>query len=109
LDPDLGNNSDDYVGCDTTLNTMYSYNYSNNDAIYGNNPPTIGVVNLRWVLKIEFQGKYSVEIHSLDGRKVFQDYNMNGTQNIYTTIESGSYVISVIHEGNRYTTPIIIK
>jgi hypothetical protein len=41
-DPDLGDSSDDLVGCDTILSLGYCYNSSNNDGEYGSNPPAIG-------------------------------------------------------------------
>ncbi len=41
-DPDLGDASDDLVGCDTTLNLGYCYNGYPTDAIYGSAPPAIG-------------------------------------------------------------------
>lgn len=41
-DPDNGDAQDDYAGCDTTLSLGYCYNATNNDAIYGQNPPAIG-------------------------------------------------------------------
>ena len=42
-DDDLGNASDDYVGCDTILNLGYSYNGDNNDEdYYGTPPPAVG-------------------------------------------------------------------
>jgi len=47
-DPDLGNASDDYVGCDTLLNLGYSYNGDNNDEwYYGSPPPAVGYVFLQ--------------------------------------------------------------
>ena len=46
-DPDLGDPNDDYNGCDTTLKLGYCYNATNNDAIYGVNPPAVGVLLLR--------------------------------------------------------------
>ncbi|MFA4924300.1 MAG: T9SS type A sorting domain-containing protein, partial [Ignavibacteriaceae bacterium] len=47
-DPDLGNASDDYVGCDTLLNLGYCYNGDNNDeGYYGSNPPAVGYVLLQ--------------------------------------------------------------
>lgn len=45
-DPDVGNSTDDYTGSDSTLKMMYAYNGNNNDGIYGQNPPAIGVLNL---------------------------------------------------------------
>jgi hypothetical protein len=51
-DPDLGNATDDYVGCDTLRNLMYVYNGDNNDQSagaalgYGLNPPALGISSL---------------------------------------------------------------
>jgi hypothetical protein len=41
-DPDLGNASDDFVGCDTILSLGYCYNAGDNDNIYAPNPPAVG-------------------------------------------------------------------
>ena len=49
VDPDLGNYSDDYVGCDVTRGLGFCYNADDNDESfagklgYGANPPAIGV------------------------------------------------------------------
>ncbi len=46
IDPDLGNYSDDYVGCDTTRNLGYCYNGDDDDEGilgYGAHPPTVGL------------------------------------------------------------------
>jgi hypothetical protein len=40
-DPDLGNSSDDLVGCDTVLSLGFCYN-DGSDAIYGDAPPAAG-------------------------------------------------------------------
>ncbi|MDP2038752.1 MAG: T9SS type A sorting domain-containing protein, partial [Ignavibacteria bacterium] len=41
-DPDNGDASDDFVGCDTTLSLQYVYNAKASDATYGTNPPAAG-------------------------------------------------------------------
>jgi hypothetical protein len=41
-DPDLGNFTDDLVGCDVPLSVGFVYNATNNDAIYGSAPPCVG-------------------------------------------------------------------
>jgi len=41
-DPDLGGSGDDYVGCDTDLSMGFVYNATNNDQLYGSNPPAVG-------------------------------------------------------------------
>jgi hypothetical protein len=42
VDPDLGAASDDLVGCDTLLSLGYCYN-DGPDAVYGANPPAVGI------------------------------------------------------------------
>ena len=41
-DPDLGDASDDLVGCDTLLNLDFVYNGRATDYVYGNSPPSVG-------------------------------------------------------------------
>lgn len=41
-DPDLGDYSDDFVGCDTTLSLGFCYNSTDYDAEYGAAPPAVG-------------------------------------------------------------------
>ncbi len=48
-DPDLGASNDDYLGCDTSRNLAFCYNFNNNDTSYGNNPPAFGFLILRGV------------------------------------------------------------
>ena len=43
-DPDLGNGLDDYIGCYTIFNLGYCYNSTNNDQMYGANPPAVGTI-----------------------------------------------------------------
>ncbi|HKB84753.1 MAG TPA: T9SS type A sorting domain-containing protein [Ignavibacteriaceae bacterium] len=51
-DPDVGNSTDDFAGCDTLLNLGYSYNSSAEDIVYGGlglEPPATGYVLLQGV------------------------------------------------------------
>lgn len=48
VDPDLGDATDDWIGCDTNLNMGYCYNSDNDDGgggpgTYGSNPPASGM------------------------------------------------------------------
>lgn len=43
VDPDLGNATDDYIGCDLNRNMGFCYNATNTDAIYGSAPPASGM------------------------------------------------------------------
>ncbi len=46
-DPDIGDATDDYVGCDTSLSLAYSYNAFNYDAVYNNHPPVLGFILIK--------------------------------------------------------------
>jgi hypothetical protein len=46
-DPDLGNGIDDLVASDSSLDMAYAYNATNNDAVYGSNPPALAYVLLQ--------------------------------------------------------------
>jgi photosystem II stability/assembly factor-like uncharacterized protein len=46
-DPDLGFESDDFIGCDTLLNLGFTYNANEYDNIYGSPPPSVGYNLLR--------------------------------------------------------------
>jgi len=46
-DPDVGDASDDLVGCDTTLGLGYAYNSGPVDACYGTSPPALGFAFLQ--------------------------------------------------------------
>lgn len=41
-DNDMGDASDDYVGCDSTLSLAFTWNSTNIDAAYGTPPPSVG-------------------------------------------------------------------
>ncbi len=42
-DPDIGDATDDFVGCDTLLGLGYCYNADNDDQNYGSAPPAAGI------------------------------------------------------------------
>lgn len=55
-DLDIGDASDDYIGCDSILNYYYGYNSDENDGdgngnTYGSHPPSQGVVLLNYPMK----------------------------------------------------------
>lgn len=41
-DADLGEANDDATGCDTSRNIAFTYNFDNNDPVYGAAPPAVG-------------------------------------------------------------------
>ncbi|OGU35937.1 MAG: hypothetical protein A2315_12705 [Ignavibacteria bacterium RIFOXYB2_FULL_35_12] len=43
IDPDLGDATDDFAGCDSLLNFGFAYNGDDHDNIYGFTPPAYGV------------------------------------------------------------------
>lgn len=79
-DPDLGGFTDDLVGVDTTLSLGFVYNSTNNDAIYGSTPPSLGYDFFRGpivnggadTLKLASFNKY---INGTDPSSTAQTYN----------------------------------
>jgi len=75
-DPDLGDASDDYSGCDTLLKLGYTYNGDNNDGgYYGAAPPAVGYVFL--------QGPV-VKGSATDSAKIFSEWRQ-GHKNLSMT------------------------
>ncbi len=50
-DQDVGDNTDDYAGCDSVLNLGFTYNSKDYDKIYGNQPPAVGLEFLNLPMK----------------------------------------------------------
>lgn len=85
VDGELGGGVDDYVGCDTTRNMMFTYN---GDAIdgdvasqvgYGENPPAIGVVSLNREMSAAAYFSNGVSFPYTDPQTATGFYNfMNG-------------------------------
>ena len=76
LTPDLGNFSDDYVGCDVGLSLGFCYNGDDNDEGvlgYGLNPPSVGVDFFEGPDTIDANTGESVEL----GMSRFVYYNNN--------------------------------
>lgn len=48
-DPDVGGAADDLVGCDVPFDMGYAFNATNNDFLYGSQPPAVGFVLLQGV------------------------------------------------------------
>jgi hypothetical protein len=69
-DPDIGDSGDDYVGCDTILNTGFGYNGLASDLIYGTTPPSVGFDLIRGPLVPGNPG---------------EDRNRNGIDDYYDT------------------------
>ena len=54
-DVDLGGAGDDFAGCDTTLNLMFTYNGNDEDEQYGDAPPALGHLLLQGPLDNDFE------------------------------------------------------
>jgi hypothetical protein len=57
-DPDVGDATDDLVGCDTTLELGYCYNGEVDDEVYGHRPPALGFDLLRGPEEPNGSGRY---------------------------------------------------
>ncbi|MEO6695008.1 MAG: T9SS type A sorting domain-containing protein, partial [Ignavibacteria bacterium] len=66
-DDDLGSASDDAEGVDTNLSLAYTYNSTNNDGIYGPNPPAVGFAVIRSPLI--FTGNSNDSVFYYEGKK----------------------------------------
>jgi hypothetical protein len=71
-DPDLGNATDDFVGCDTLLNLAYAYNSTNFDAIYSYSPTSIGFKLLNGPIRDE-QNKLISSFHYRRRGEIYPD------------------------------------
>ncbi len=74
-DVDLGDASDDYVGCDVGLNLGFSYNGKPTDAVYGANPPAIGIEILNGPLVDSLDGIDNNKNHLID--EINEDFRMS--------------------------------
>lgn len=68
-DPDLGNGADDFVGCDTVLNSGYVYN-NGPDNIFGNNPPVflVGLLQgpVQYIPNVTYSDKNNNDVFDKD-------------------------------------------
>lgn len=92
-DPDLGDMSDDFVGCDTVRSLGYVYNGHTTDAVYGSQPPAAGIEILQGPIVRGAQGDTASFLMSRRPRiknlpMTTFDFFINGSP-IYTDPVSG--------------------
>ncbi len=91
-DDDLGNAIDDAIGCDTTRDLGFTYNFTNNDGIYGAAPPAVGTKILRSPIVFTGNNNDTVKYYNPPGSprlKVKVGYKFTG-MNIFNTYNNGS-------------------
>ena len=91
-DPDVGNSTDDFAGCDTTLNLGYAYSSTDPDAVYqslGLAPPAVGYDFLQGVSKFTGNPNDSA-IFNLQWRHGYKYVNVKPWDD--TPIPMSSYV-----------------
>ena len=91
-DPDVGDASDDLVGCDTTLALGYCYNATDLDGVYGTTPPAAGFTLLRGPVIQRSPGVYDTL-----GLAAFGKY-INGTDPV-SALESYNYMRGLDRDG----------
>lgn len=84
-DPDLGDGTDDMVGCDTTRNASFSYNGNAVDGIYGQNPPITSIQFLNQDLSA-----FSIFINSGQGVMQDPDYAIDARNRMLGIFEDGT-------------------
>ncbi len=103
VDPDLGNSSDDYIGCDVGRSMMYVYNGDSLDEGpfgYGSNIPAMGVVILEGILQ------ESTGIDDMVGVGTNQSINGFGFGNgIIDDEKLGLTAFTYLNGSNGITTP----
>ncbi|MDD3558228.1 MAG: T9SS type A sorting domain-containing protein [Melioribacteraceae bacterium] len=91
VDDDLGDASDDYVGCDTTYNMGYTYNGDQDDqGFFNDKPPAVG--------RMFIQGPVVESSHD-DSAFVNSEW-IKGHKNLPVTS-----FMNIINAGNMYTDP----
>jgi hypothetical protein len=95
-DPDLGNSTDDLVGCDIGRSLGFAYNELAADAIYGSPPPAVGYVLLR--------GPLSVSNGQPLGMTAFSKY-INGTDP-GSFFETYNYMQGLLPDGSTLINPV---
>lgn len=126
-DTDLGNASDDYTGCDTTLSLGYTYNGDENDEdAYGSPPPAMGydffqgpiipstdpmVAQLGLPDSAKFLGKWRKNVSNLpmtafafyiNPDQVYRDPSQGVAQG---SIEFYNYLQGLVWDGNPFIDP----
>ena len=117
-DPDLGYSRDDLVGIDTARATMYAYNGKPQDAIYGAEPPAVGVTWLQTAMIPSpgdralgrdgwREGYRNVPLSAfafyINSDPVYQDPDLGdpaGTTQMYR------YMMGRLYDGNPYLDPL---
>lgn len=94
-DDDLGDPSDDAIGCDTSLRLGYTYNFADSDPFYGVNPPAVGTVVLRSPLVFTGNKNDTAKYYNPPGSnklRVRVGYKYTGVQsfNTYTNGDPGN-------------------
>lgn len=105
-DPDLGNATDDYIGCDTNLQMNYCYNAINQDQVYGQNPPAVGQVLLRGAIN-----KNNLIVDSLNmtsSLKLFKNFPWCETLPNAYPISAYRYFRGTKNEGTPYLNPTLL-
>ncbi len=65
-DPDIGDPNDDYIACDTIRKLAICYNSTNDDPIYGLNPPAVGIILLKGITNNSVQPNVNLGMTSFD-------------------------------------------
>ena len=110
-DDDLGYGRDDFSGCDTTLNMMFTYNGDNNDEDnYGPNPPAIGRILLQGPIveggsgdRAYYNGKEFISFRNIPMTSFC--FYIGGAGFIYEDPQLGTYIGS--EEFYRYLTGLL--
>jgi len=109
-DPDLGDASDDFVGCDTTLSLGYAYN-AGEDGIYGVAAPAVGFDFFQGPI-VPAPGQkawVSSRGDSIDGYRNLPMVSFNKYLNLEdpsNNVEAYNYILGLGKDGSPYINPV---
>ena len=113
-DPDIGDGTDDYIGCDTVRQMAYAYNSDNVDGIgtppsYGQNPPAVGMRLLRSVKNKKSLG---AEIYGCSSFCYFTSPGASGSvceSDPDQPSEAYNYMNSLKADGSPWINPLTLQ
>ena len=110
VDPDLGDATDDYIGCDTVRQMGYCYNSDNQDGTgnpptYGQNPPAVG---MRFLRSIKNKLSPDAESYGMNSFCYFTGTGAGGVtceQDPQQPIEAYNFMDGLKKDGTPWVTP----
>jgi len=111
-DPDIGDATDDYVGCDTTIQLGYAYNADNYDGTgnppsYGQTPPAFGFILLKGFLNKSVIPNVDLKMTSFHPLFCSGCGAPNCEVNPYDTLSAYNSLKGLKNDGSHFMNPLV--